>query len=104
MYGQTVPRLTVGVLIESTNETNEMWTLHGSQADEWRRATLPISFDERFSVLVYALATSVEIRLAKQFNNFYYLAFIGKSNFSKKQNLSYIKQSFLITKNYHFNN
>lgn len=62
MYGETVPQLNILKELDVSKDEIRMWSLRGSQGDEWRRALVPLSSNERFSIIVQAYASRGELR------------------------------------------
>lgn len=63
MFGPAVPELSVSIETEEFQEMKKVWQLAGTQSDEWRRGTIPINSDQRFSVVIVASAQFSQRRL-----------------------------------------
>lgn len=63
MFGPSVPELSVYIETEEFQEKKKVWQLSGKQSDEWRRGTIPINSDQRFSVVIVADAQLNQRRL-----------------------------------------
>jgi hypothetical protein len=66
MFGPAVPELAVYIKSEEFQEEQDLekvWQLSGTQSDEWRRGTIPINSDQRFSVVIEANALPNQRRL-----------------------------------------
>lgn len=66
MNGDSVPELAVAIdtgLNGDGDKLREIWLLSKSEGDVWRQALVPIKSSEAFTVLIYAAASSNQLRL-----------------------------------------
>lgn len=62
MLGRNIHSLNINQYMENSQTEYLIWSLSDDQGDKWNRATIPLSSDEKFSIIIEAYASADDLR------------------------------------------